>query len=170
MSVVQFFLLAKINTSASFRGVSKTLVIFQFSLNIHCKSPSYQTGLLWVKKVGYYQLQKPRERADDWIIIVDESIGVGQEKVLVVLGIRRSNVKFNRPLKIQDLEPLLVKSKERWMGDLIAGQLRIVKEQVGNILYAVTDSCSTLKRVTRSRDKPYLRHNPLHSNSIGADL
>jgi hypothetical protein len=149
MLVVQFFLLTKINTSASFRGVSKTLVIFQISLNLHCKSPSYQTGLLWVKKVGYYQLQKPKERADDWIVIVDESIGVGQEKVLVVLGIRRSNVKFNRPLQIQDLEPLLVKSKERWTGDLIAEQLRIVKEQVGNILYAVTDSCSTLKKGLR---------------------
>lgn len=152
MLIVRFFLLTKINTSASFRGVSKTLVVFQFSLNIHCKSPSYQTGLLWVKKVGYYQLQKPKERADDWIIIVDESIGVGQEKVLVVLGIRRSNVEFNRPLKMQDLEPLLVKSKERWTGDMIAEQLRIVKEQVGNVLYAVTDSCSTLKKGLREAE------------------
>ena len=150
--IVQFFLLTKINTSASFRGVSKTLVIFQCSLNIHCKSPSYQTGLLWVKKVGYYQLQKPKENADDWIIIVDESIGVGQEKVLVVLGIRRSKIEFNRPLKIQDLEPLLVKSKERWTGDMIAGQLRIVKKQIGNILYAVTDSCSTLKKGLREAE------------------
>ena len=150
--IVQLFLLTKINTSASFRGVSKTLVIFQFSLNIHCKTPSYQAGLLWVKKVGYYQLQKPKEKADDWIIIADESIGVGQEKVFVVLGIRRSKIEFNRPLKIQDLEPLLVKSKERWTGDMIAEQLRIVKEQVGNILYAVTDSCYTLKKGLREAE------------------
>ncbi len=146
---MQFFLLAKINTSSSFRGVSKTLVIFQFSLNVHCKSPSYQTGLLWVKKVGYYQLYKPKEVADDWIIIADESIGIGQEKVLVVLGIRRGNIKFDRPLKIQDLEPLLVKSKENWTGDMIAEQLRIVKKRIGNILYAVTDSGSALKKGLR---------------------
>lgn len=149
---MQFFLLAKINTSASFRGVSKTLVIFQFSLNVHCKSPSYQTGLLWVKKVGYYQLYKPKEVADDWIIIADESIGIGQEKVLVVLGIRRSNIKFDRPLKIQDLEPLLVKSKENWTGDMIAEQLRIVKKRIGNILYAVTDSGSALKKGLREAE------------------
>ncbi len=124
-------------------------MVFQFSLNIHCKSPSYQAGLLWVKKVGYYQLQKPKEKADDWIVIVDESIGVGQEKVLVVLGIRRSKIEFNRPLKIQDLEPLLVKSKERWTGEMIAGQLRIVEKQIGNILYAVTDSCCTLRKGLR---------------------
>lgn len=149
---MQFFLLAKINTSASFRGVSKTLVVFQFSLNAHCKSPSYQTGLLWVKKVGYYQLYKPKEVAGDWIIIADESIGIGQEKVLVVLGIRRSNIKFDRPLKIQGLEPLLVKSKENWTGDMIAEQLGIVKKRIGNILYAVTDSGSALKKGLREAE------------------
>ena len=165
MLIVQFFLLTKINTSASFRGVSKTLVIFQFSLNIHCKSPSYQTGLLWVKKVGYYQLQKPKEKADDWIIIVDESIGIGQEKVLVVLGIRRSMIEFNRPLKIRDLEPLLVKSKERWTGDMIAGQLEIVKKQIGNVLYAVTDSCSTLKKGLREAEIKHI-YDLTHSIAI----
>ena len=149
MLFVRFFLLAKINTSSSFRGVSKMLVIFQFVLELDANTPSYQTGLLWVKKVGYYQLQKPKEKADDWIIIVDESIGVGQEKVLVVLGIRRSNIGFDRPLKTQDMEPLLVKSNERWTGDMVAEQLRSVNKQIGDIIYAVTDSGSVLKKGLR---------------------
>jgi hypothetical protein len=149
MLIVEFFVLTKIKTSGSFRGVCKTLAVFQYSLQIHCRPPSYQTGLLWVKKVGYYQLQKPKEKADDWIIIVDESIGVGQEKVLVVLGIRRKDIEFNRTLKIQDLKPLLVKSKERWTGEMIAEELNFLKAQIGKILYAVTDSCSTLKKGLR---------------------
>lgn len=95
---------------------------------------------------------KSKERADDWIIIADESIGIGQEKVLVVLGIRRKDVDFTRPLKLQDLKPLLVKSKERWNGDDIAQQLKIVKNQLGKILYAVTDSCSTLKKGLRESE------------------
>jgi len=44
------------------------------------------------------------------------------------------------------LKPLLVKSKEKWTGEDIAEQLRIVEKQVGKILYAVTDSGSTLKK------------------------
>lgn len=70
--------------------------------------------MLWIKKIGYVQLQSAKEKADDWIIILDESIGIGQEKVLVILGIRRSHVDFSRPLMLQDMEPITVKSKERW--------------------------------------------------------
>jgi len=90
-------------------------------------------------------LQSAKEKADDWIIILDESIGIGQEKVLVVLGIRRSHVDFSRPLMLQDMEPITVKSKERWTGQDIANELKIVKEKLGTIIYAITDSGSTLK-------------------------
>ena len=62
--------------------------------------------MLWIKKIGYAQLQSVKQKADDWIIIVDESIGIGQEKVLVILGIRRSQVDFTRPLLLQDMEPI----------------------------------------------------------------
>ena len=94
-------------------------------------------------------MQLPKEKADDWIIIVDESIGIGQEKVLVVLGIRRSNIDFTRPLKLQDMKPITVKSKENWTGQDIADELKIVKEQLGTVIYAVTDACSSLKKGLR---------------------
>jgi len=147
--IIQLFLLAKLKSSVSFRSLSKILALFKCSLIIQSTTPSYQTGLLWVKKIGYYQLHLPKKQADDWIIIADESIGIGQEKVLVVLGIRRSEIDFTRPLKLQDLKPLLVKSKEKWTGDDIAQQFKIVEGQVGKILYAVTDSGSTLKKGLR---------------------
>lgn len=101
--------------------------------------------MLWVKKVGYSQLQLPKEKADDWIIVVDESIGVGQEKVFVVLGIRRCHVDFSRPLVLHDMIPVLVKSKERWSAEEIASELMEVKQLLGNVIYAVTDACSALK-------------------------
>jgi len=136
---------AKINTSVSFRGLSKVLASFNLYLNLELSSPSFSTTMLWIKKIGYFQLQLPKEKADDWIIILDESIGIGQEKVLVVLGIRRSRVDFSRPLMLQDMEPITVKSKERWTGQDIANELKIVKERLGNIVYAVTDGGSTIK-------------------------
>jgi hypothetical protein len=101
--------------------------------------------MLWVKKAGYCQLQLPKEKADDWIIIADESIGIGQEKALVVLGIRRGKIDFTRPLKLQDMDPVLVKSKERWTGEDIALELEGVKQKLGTVIYAVTDAGSTLK-------------------------
>lgn len=136
---------AKINTSVSFRSLSKVFVTFNLYLNIELSSPSFSTTMLWIKKIGYTQLQSIKQKADDWIIIVDESIGIGQEKVLVVLGIRRSQVDFTRPLLLQDMEPITVKSRERWTGQDIANELKIVKEKLGTIIYAVTDGGITLK-------------------------
>lgn len=110
-------------------------------LQVHCKkAPSYSTGLIWVKKVGHYQLHKPKKQADDWIVIVDESIGIGQEKLLVVLGIRRRDIDFTRPLKMQDMTPLLTKSRESWKGADISIELERIKGDLGGIIYATTDS------------------------------
>ena len=143
---------AKIETSAGFRSVSKIIIVCHVYFKFQCSAPSFSTGLLWVKKLGYYQLQQPKEQADDWIIIADESIGIGQEKLLVVLGIRRCNIDFLRPLQLQDLKPILVKSKEKWTGDDIAKELKTVKKQLGEILYAVTDAGSTLKKGLKNSD------------------
>lgn len=120
-------------------------IAFSLHLSPGRPSPSFSTAMLWVKKIGYSQLERPKEKADDWIIIVDESIGVGQEKVLVVLGIRRSRIDFSRPLMLQDMVPVLVKSKERWNGEDIAHELEKVKQMLGSVIYAVTDACSPLK-------------------------
>lgn len=101
--------------------------------------------MLWMKKIGKAQLELPKERADDWILVADESIGIGQEKVLVILAIRRSDIDFTRPLMLQDMKPITVKSKQRWTGQDIANELNIAKKMLGTVIYAVTDAGSTLK-------------------------
>jgi len=125
--------------------LNKVFSAFSLYLNLELSSPSFSTTKLWVKKIGYAKLTSPKEKADDWILILDESIGIGQEKVLVILGARRSNIDFSRPLKLQDMEPLLVKSSEKWTGHDIGQELEIVKGKLGRVVYAVTDGGSSLK-------------------------
>ena len=114
-------------------------------MNLELSSPSFSTAKLWIEKIGYAKLQSVKKKADDWILILDESIGIGQEKVLVVLGIRRSKIDFTRPLILQDMEPILVKSREKWTKHEISKELNIIKEKLGTVIYAVTDAGSTLK-------------------------
>lgn len=108
-------------------------------------APSFSTAKLWVEKIGYAKLKSVKEKADDWILILDESIGIGQERVLVVLAIRRSKIDFSRPLALNDMEPMLVKSKERWTGNDISKELERIKEELGTVVYAVTDGGEHLK-------------------------
>ncbi len=141
--------MSKLKSSVSFRSLSQIFSIQEEYLNKIKKSPSYHTGLLWIKKIGYYELKKPKEKANDWILILDETIGIGQEKLLVILGIRRCNIDFTRPLKLQDLVPIFVKSKKSWTGEIIAKELAVVKKELGNVIYAVTDSGSALLKSLR---------------------
>jgi len=136
---------AKANSSISFRSLSKVFVTINLYFKMELSTPSCSTTLLWIKKIGKAQLELPKEREDDWILIADESIGIGQEKVLVILGIRRSHIDFTRPLVMQDMKPITVKSKQRWTGQDIANELNKAKEILGTVIYAVTDAGSTLK-------------------------
>ena len=137
-------LASKISTSCSFRSLSNIFATMSLYLNLELSSPSFSTTKLWVKKIGYAKLNSIKQKADDWILILDESIGIGQERVLVILGIRQSEIDFDRPLKLQDMEPILVKSRERWAASDITKELNIVKEKLGTVIYAVTDGGSSL--------------------------
>lgn len=133
-------------TSVSFRSMSSIFEIFSICIELERNTPSYSSGMLWVKKVGYYCLNQPKVLADDWILILDESIGIGQEKLLVVLGIRSSQVDFSRPLQIQDMEPIIVKSRKRWTSEDVSAELEKCKALIGRVVYATTDGSSVLKK------------------------
>src|SRR5262249_25609608 len=53
-------------------------------------APSWYTGRLWLLRVGYYKLTRPKEQAPDWVWIIDHTVQMGVQKCLVILGIRLS--------------------------------------------------------------------------------
>jgi hypothetical protein len=112
--------------------------------------------MLWVKKLGYYCITVEKEKADDWILVFDESIGIGKETMLLILGIRRSQITFTRPLSVQDMTPLSVKSRESWTGEAILAEIECCRRQLGNIIYATTDGSCTLKKALRLAQIPHV--------------
>ncbi|CEG11401.1 hypothetical protein MSIBF_A1420012 [groundwater metagenome] len=139
----------KLSTSASFRAIEKIMMIVSSYLVTMNQTPAYSTILTWIQKIGYYKLMKPKEIADDWIIIIDESIKIGQDKLLVILGIRESKINFNRPLRYQDLTPLLERLRKSWTGESISKELIELKEEIGTIIYGVGDYGSNIKKGLR---------------------
>jgi hypothetical protein len=112
--------------------------------------------MLWVKKLGYYCITAEKEKADDWILILDESIGIGKEKMLLILAIRLSTIDFTRPLTTKDMTPLVVKSSENWNGEKISTEIEYCKQQLGKIIYATTDGDVTLKKALRLSNIPHV--------------
>jgi len=98
-------LVAIVHTSTAFRCLAELLVHFRivFALNF-TKTPSHSTIRRWVNQVGYYKLVRPKELADDWIYIVDNSVRQSDTKVCLILGIRRSALLEGQCLTFSQME------------------------------------------------------------------
>lgn len=136
----------KLKTSTSFRALALNARIISKTLRFETKSPTHTTILNWVHKLGYYQLKIKKEKSDDWIIIIDESIQIGKEKILMILGIREKDVDFKRPLVLQDLLPLEEKVSASWTSEEISKILFKLGKKLGRIKYAVCDGSNKLKK------------------------
>jgi hypothetical protein len=130
---------AKLKTSSSFRALEKTALILNLYLDIELGQPCYGTILIWTKKIGLYSLQPPNEKTDDWVLIIDESIAIGHERLLVIYGVRTSQMDFKRALTYHDLTPLFIKSSNKWTGDIINKEIEKIIEKWGRVKYIVAD-------------------------------
>jgi hypothetical protein len=124
----------------------KSFLIMCLTFNLGKKAPTHTTILNWVHKIGYHELNRKKEKANDWIIIVDDSIQIGQEKALVILGVRESAIKFNKPLDFNDIVVLQEISKSKWNGETVNIEIEKIKKEIGCIKYAVGDYGSYIKK------------------------
>lgn len=87
-----------------------------------------------------------KEKADDWIVLLDHSIQIGNEKIFLIYGVRESRIDFFRPLTLQDLTPFVIKVQGKWNGNEVEKILSKLKKEIGTIKYAVGDYGSDIKK------------------------
>lgn len=129
-----------------FRTASKSSLIENRIYSDYKKTPSHTTLQNWVYKVGYHELTRPKEKASDWIIILDHSIQLGSSKILVIYGLRSCNYDFSRALTYTDLVPLVIKIRSSWNSTQMKEELVELQQKIGHISYAVADHCGNLRK------------------------
>ena len=96
-------------------------------------------------RLGLFQLTLVKQKADDWVVILDHTCQLGNQKCLVVLGIRLSHWStLGRPLTFQDMTVLMIRVIESSTGLLVESQLREVQAEVGQIAAILSDQGSDL--------------------------
>lgn len=129
----------------SFHASSRVIEILLPELSAFDKVPSNNTIQSWVLRMGLYQLSRAKEIADDWVIILDHTCQLGNQKSLVVLGIRLSHwAELKRPLVFQDLSVLMIRVVGSSTGLLVHKQLLEVQTQIGTIAAILSDQGSDL--------------------------
>jgi hypothetical protein len=87
---------------------------------------------LWLLRLGVYKLTRPKPHADDWVWIADHTVQTGQEKCLLIVGIRLSSL---RPttchVRHEDMEPIALCPVRKSTGAVVYEQLEEAAKKTG---------------------------------------
>jgi hypothetical protein len=132
----------------SFRGVVRILQYLRSFLGlsmdeIPCKSSIEN----WVQKCGHYVYEHPdlsKCRDGGYCLIIDECIVIGQERMLVVLGVKASK-EGKKALDLSQVEILSLQVKPSWNNEEVKEILEKVGEKVGRKAdYIISDGGGNL--------------------------
>jgi hypothetical protein len=134
--------------------LEKLIIILELYLNLELGRPSYGTILIWTKKIGIFSMHPSAEKFNDWILIIDESIAIGHERLLVIYGVRTSHIDFNRALTFNDLTPFFIKSSNKWTAEIIKKEIEALIEKWGDVKYIVADGgnaiCKSIELLSKA--------------------
>jgi len=136
-----------------FRAVPKVLSLFSQTLGLDLPMVTRDSVRNWTCRSGVALLEN--ENATDWIWLIDHSVQLGKMCVLVVLGVRQSQLPYqqdsaSRPLRSEDMRVLAVLPAQSRNKQQVIDQLAPLAERLGQPLAVVCDGASELKAATES--------------------
>jgi hypothetical protein len=123
-------------------NASSKILPLMFNLK---RTPSINSGKLWMLKLGYYNLTKEQTIADDWIYIIDHSIQMGKEKLLLIVGIRAKDLPQDRALRYEDTEIIELQPVKKSTGEIVHEQIKEATKKTGKPRAIVSDMGSDIK-------------------------
>lgn len=134
-----------LNAAISFRGCSAVVELMQQFLPQFRSVPAPNTAESWLLRLGLHELLRPKEKADDWVFIVDHTLQLGAMKCLVIVGVRLSVWnKLTAPLTHEDLTVLTLEPVENSSGEIVYRQLEAAAEKVGVPVSILSDEGSDI--------------------------
>jgi len=130
--------------------------------------PCYNTIENWVKKCGLnvYENDYSLLKGTKYAQIVDESMMIGSEKLLLTLGIPAEHQ--GHPLICTDTTILGIAVAKSWNGEGVANELRKASMKVGHDPhYVISDNASIMRKGVRCAE---LNHQHDISHSLGMFL
>lgn len=143
-----------VHAGGSLRCAAKAIVFFAKMMGwTSYGQPSPSTIRNWVIRCGYHALTYTRDLKGDYAVIIDESIQIGKEKLLLMLGVKvDAGQCYCAPLSGADVEVLGMEVQQSWTSPYIA---RFIQDNLRRspglrILHVVSDQGTSLLAAMRS--------------------
>jgi hypothetical protein len=102
--------------------------------------PHWTTGRMWLQRLGHAVLTAEQPHSDDWAWLIDHTVQIGQEKCLVILGIRLSQLPpHGTALAQEDLQLISLTIRKSWSRDDVARALQAATARTGTPRVIVDD-------------------------------
>lgn len=140
-----------LTAATSQRAAAAVLKILAVHIPGLKRTPTANSGRLWLMRLGLYELRRVPEPAEDWVWIMDHTVQLGVWKCLVIVGVRLSAWREKEgPLEHADLTLLNLTPMKQSTGEAVACQLRETEKQSGIVPAAVlSDEGAELKKGMR---------------------
>lgn len=153
LEIILFAIWLRSSSSISLEGVRKVLEVFNCVFDFSYEIPCKETIRNWEKKHSFHRLESIKEDVDgEWAVIIDESITIGEEKILLVLGIPLSIYEYEDALKFTDIKVLQISISKTWKSVEVSSVLNDLLSIGYDVKYVVSDGCKTLKCAIASSD------------------
>lgn len=160
VGVIDLFLQIVLSAASSIRGAAAVLDLLAGQLPGLERAPCPNSGRLWLLRIGLYRLTCRKQKADDWVWMIDHTLQLGPYKCLIVIGIRLSAWDRKRPLEHEDMTLLNLTPMEKSSGQQVREQLEAAARKTGLPRAVVSDEGTDLKRGMElfQEDHPQVRH------------
>lgn len=145
--LIRLFIELVVQGASSLGSASVSLNLMRMYLPDVLSVPTDDCGQMWLLRVGLYEIQRPKEKVDDRVWIVDHTVQIGVTKCLLIVSCRLSWWQEElRPLEHRDLEVLALEPVDKSDGEVVQKQLEETAIKAGVPRAIVSDHGSDLKR------------------------
>jgi hypothetical protein len=139
-----------LSAATSLRGAGRALAVRQACTGLVSWPPSWSSTRLGLLRLGYYKLTRAKEEGSDGVWIVDQVVQTGQEKCLLIVGIRLSTLPaVGEYLTHADVEPIAIYPVTQSNGEIVHQQLEEARKHTGVPREILSDQGSDLHKGIR---------------------
>lgn len=129
-----------------FRPAEHALKIVVEALGLQVKVPSRDAIRNWFCRIGVAELHQPFRKDQEVLWMVDHSSQIGQEKVLLIIGMGVEDLPPpGETLSLEDMHVLAVVPGKQWKKEDVGREYRKLAEQIGAPRYLLCDGATELQ-------------------------
>jgi len=141
----------------SLRGCVRIIKVLLFVLDLDLSIPDPSSIRNWEIKLGLAKVtERCKSPQSDWVVIIDESISVGSQKVLLLLGVNLDTYKFEKALSMSDVEVLDIRIQKSWKAEEINKVLKDVMQRGFCFKYCCCDNGNNLRKLLKMNNLEHI--------------